>query len=208
MKPTSKPLHTRVFGHWNHNQSVIMERLCWTNHRSWSAGVCGEGAIHLVRTHRRGRVGGSSAVRIPMYCCHSDVIIYAHKGRGWVWNPEIYAYVLNEWPLTTAGLRQMLVAGASVIAREHGSTLDMALSHVKYDGWKCSNSTFLSKQLFEACECIILPKEITQIDNAQSIIHHRGHHRVYRQTHMWKKSTNHSRLSISFAVTLINLYTL
>ena len=39
------------------------------------------GAIHLVRTARRG-VGGSSALRTPMYCFHSDVIICAYRGGG------------------------------------------------------------------------------------------------------------------------------
>ena len=54
-----------------------------------------QGTIHLVRTHRRG-VGGSSAMRTPMYCCHSDVIICAYRGgSGWVWNLEIGAYVIK-----------------------------------------------------------------------------------------------------------------
>ena len=39
------------------------------------------GAIHLLRTHRRG-VGGTSAMRTPMYCLHSDVIICAYRGVG------------------------------------------------------------------------------------------------------------------------------
>ena len=39
------------------------------------------GAIHLVRTARRGE-GGASALRTPMYCFHSDVIICAYKGGG------------------------------------------------------------------------------------------------------------------------------
>ena len=46
------------------------------------------GAIHLVRTQRRGK-RGSNALRIPMHCCHSDVIIF--------WNLEICTYVLNVW---------------------------------------------------------------------------------------------------------------
>ena len=42
---------------------------------------------------------GSSAVRMPMYCCYSGVIISAYRVGGWVCNPEICVYVLHEWPL-------------------------------------------------------------------------------------------------------------
>ena len=37
---------------------------------------------------------------MPMYCCHSDVITCAYKVGEWVRNPEIFAYVINEWPLS------------------------------------------------------------------------------------------------------------
>ena len=45
------------------------------------AAVVGFGAIHLVRTAQRGE-GGSSALRTPMYCFHSDVIICAYRRVG------------------------------------------------------------------------------------------------------------------------------
>ena len=41
---------------------------------------CCDGASHT-RAHQR-RVGGSSAMRTPMYCCHSDVIICAYRVGG------------------------------------------------------------------------------------------------------------------------------
>ena len=40
------------------------------------------GAIHLLCTHRKGG-RGSSAMRTPMYCCHSDVIICAYISEIW-----------------------------------------------------------------------------------------------------------------------------
>ena len=52
-------------------------------------------------TPERG-VGESSAMRVPVHCCHSDVIICAYRIVGWVlcvWNPKIYAHVQNVWPL-------------------------------------------------------------------------------------------------------------
>ena len=56
----------------------------------------------LVRDHsfiylRTEGLGGSSAMRTPVYCCHSDVIITVYKVRGWVWNLGFCAYVIYEY---------------------------------------------------------------------------------------------------------------
>ena len=32
-------------------------------------------------------------MRTPMYCCHSDVIIYAYRVGGWVGGSEIREFV-------------------------------------------------------------------------------------------------------------------
>ena len=83
------------------------------------------GAIHLLRTHQYG-VGISSAIRTLMYCCHSDIIICAYRVSGWVWNPGICAYVLNECPLispliakrwVTAACEPKLIATVAVTTR-------------------------------------------------------------------------------------------
>ena len=74
------------------------------------------GVIHLVRTIgvRRKEPGAvaptldlkmmtSCAVAVQkhmsMHCCYSDVIICTYMVSGWVRNLELYANVLNGWPI-------------------------------------------------------------------------------------------------------------
>ena len=79
----------------------------WCKWESYVCAKCFMGPfIYYVRTEG-GR--GSSAMRTPMYCCHSDVIICAYRVGGWVWNLRICAYVINEWPLCEIRLPSILL---------------------------------------------------------------------------------------------------
>ena len=53
---------------------------------------------------------GSSAMRMPMYCCQWRHICAYMVGR-WVWYSEICAYVLNGWPLSLCYAAHLLSIG-------------------------------------------------------------------------------------------------